>query len=483
MIQPRQVRDAFWENPVFRRERAMLLKGRFWIPIVVVWMIPSGLLIRGVFDPWHAATWCWFLFTVQMLVGAIAAIAPGAASIAREKEQQTWEALVLTRLPAHEVVAGKTAAVTLAAALPSLPAGAAMVLLSLVTAFRGFPDPEPAQMLACEVLGICALSLQAALGVAMSSSAKRTSEAAAGAMVGALAVGLGLLRTLYYVATTQDSGILVAARVGAIVALACALCIRLLVAACEHASPEAGRYRRTGALASAACYLCFICLLCVFVIVDTDSWRTPLGVHAVLIGWVAAIACAGALPLRPAAGSGREPAWQCAVWLRYSLALHLGSVLLLLPCLLPAAMAGRAWQAPVWGLLFATTGLLLCGGFGCLVAGILRTWRPSLRAGIAAVFPLLLLCGGFYAAYDWGPRQLPASHPEAVWAASQNLNPVSCLIAALDPTAFQWQGLPMDGILCLHLPVDAPLQAALGATFLLAAHASARRPGKNRRLT
>ncbi len=478
------------ENPVYRRECALLSARGFRLVVATVWLLSAALSVAGLADP-LSVPWAEYLFALQTVVAAVAALALAAPSIVREKEQRTWDALLLTRLQVHEIVLGKAAGAASGVGALALPVGVATVLLAVWNGSHGCAGLGLLRWSLWEMLGICAILLQVALSITVSASAKRTSDAVAGAIGGTLVLAVGFLAAFTYVAHSRDPDAVYIGRVLTLVVLCGAFCSRLLLSACEYAAPDPERYRVPGAIASAGCYLALIWMLCMFATPDGFwSFYRPWRVHALLLWWAAALLCAGAEPMPP-----RGPAQGSAVaplashWggrITYALLLHAGGTWVILVSFLlrlGTATMEAYWGEMIWWIVLSTTGLLVCGGLGCLDAEALHRRSAGVRAGAAGAFTLLLVCAGLFTSYfgpvgRWG--YVAPTPGGFLWAATQELNPATYLFVLLDPP----RGYPAWGPairpgptgLLPPLPTATLLQAALGATLLLAAHAgSARR--------
>lgn len=128
------------DNPVFRRELLYRLRpqpSQRWVYVLMLalCLFAVGMVYLAALESVHGLASYWDLLTstlvIEMFVVVAGAPAVTANAISREREQRTWDLLVITLLKPHEVVLGKLAA----RALPLLfvlVLGLPMVLLCVI---------------------------------------------------------------------------------------------------------------------------------------------------------------------------------------------------------------------------------------------------------------------------------------------------------------------------------------------------------------
>jgi ABC-type transport system involved in multi-copper enzyme maturation permease subunit len=204
------------QNPVFRKEMRARTRGRratrgthigAWVVIGGAVAAVYWLVLRAIFGPNGGASAAHDIFailTIGVQTTLLLFLAPSVASgsITLEREQQTWNALLLSRLSAREIVGGKYAA---ALVLP-LAMLALFAPLDLIAAVRG--GEPPAVVLVSGAMLLSGALFYTALGLFCSWAQRRTHTATAAAFggVAALAVGTGLLFILWAIAVSGSGG-------------------------------------------------------------------------------------------------------------------------------------------------------------------------------------------------------------------------------------------------------------------------------------
>lgn len=161
--------DWLWANPVLRRELAQGRRPSTRLGAAVRWLgLALALLAygagaywlsRGERSPWEARAFLLGLCLLYLLWLTVAAPGPAATRISGEREQRTWQALLLTALRPSQVVAAKL----LASLRPSLVALGQFLPLLLMSTHAGLlPATRLAQILSvllAAALGVVAMAL------------------------------------------------------------------------------------------------------------------------------------------------------------------------------------------------------------------------------------------------------------------------------------------------------------------------------------
>lgn len=205
---------ALVQNPVFQKELRVRMRSRrqgkagrvvgYVIVGTVVALVYYSVL-RGLFGPnasTNSARDTYILLTVALQTTLLLFLAPAisAGSITLEREQQTWNALLMSRLTAREIVAGKFGA----ALVPSAKLLALFAPLCWVAAAAG-DVPVLAALTSGGMLVGMAL-FYTAVGLLFSWAQRRTyvATAAAFSVAAFLAVGTVILFGLWSIAAGTE---------------------------------------------------------------------------------------------------------------------------------------------------------------------------------------------------------------------------------------------------------------------------------------
>ncbi len=143
-------------------------------------LLPWQLGPLWVYAPWVVATWAWIPFFLVTTVTA--------DSVAGERERNTLETLLATRLPDASILTGKLLALVIGvwlATLLSIPLG----LITVNLALEGGPHLfSPAHLAGIVVLVFAATSFGGAFGVLVSMRATSVRQAQQTLAIGALAL-------------------------------------------------------------------------------------------------------------------------------------------------------------------------------------------------------------------------------------------------------------------------------------------------------
>lgn len=204
--------SVFWENPVLRKELRSRARGRKQTPLNRAAIAAGAVLcvgalywfgMRGILESGggRSARDLYGLFVVGIELTLILFMAPSlaAGAITQERERQTWNALLLSRLRPSEIVLGKYLAV-LALPLGLLAVFAPLNLLAAVVANMPAID-----VLLSGIHLIATLLFFAAVGLFCSWALRRTFLATAAAFSATGFFVIGLL-ILYGLAETAYSG-------------------------------------------------------------------------------------------------------------------------------------------------------------------------------------------------------------------------------------------------------------------------------------
>ncbi len=148
--------------------------------MIVGVLLPWQLGLLWVYAPWVVATWAWIPFFLVTTVTA--------DSVAGERERNTLETLLATRLPDGSILTGKMLAMVIGVWLATLlcvPLG----LITVNLALEGGPHLfSPAHFGSIVVLIFAATSFGAAFGVLVSMRATSVRQAQQTLAIGALAL-------------------------------------------------------------------------------------------------------------------------------------------------------------------------------------------------------------------------------------------------------------------------------------------------------
>lgn len=407
------------DNPVLAREWLALRRARWQMNTMrATWgAFAFFFVVGGVF--WDAIPFLAVLmFTALAGVIVLRAIAGGAASITREREQQTWDALVLTQLRPHEILVGKGLPVLDLALLPALPA----VPFALIMAWSAdIPTWRVGLALLCVLLLAAPYTL---LAMRVSATGRRSTDAIVHAGLAAV-ITIGAMVPLFADLLVVDhyggKGLppVPVGEILSILALVAAAGVLLFCDAAQTLPGTVASYVRPTRLATAAAYVPAVYLLYRVLVWGwrladhsglDDSGPSALMCLALLATAHVLLSCFGGALCCAASG---PPARRRRLSRRLSpFSDGCGGVLALWSCLylLGAAIVGAAcrvtagdwsargaWVESGWNLAAAIGGgaamFLLCAGFGCAVAARLPRLPSARRAALAALAPVALLLG------------------------------------------------------------------------------------------